>query len=48
MLNESIIYLASTALWTRWMALGTFISAGVILFTVFIAWITLIGTKKRR
>ncbi len=46
--DESIIYLASTALWTRLMAIGTFSSVLVILVTAVIAWITLIGTKKRR
>jgi len=46
--NESILYLASTALWTRWMAIGTFTSVLVILFTVVIARITSIGTRKRR
>lgn len=46
--NESIIYLVSTALWTRWMAIGVFISGAVILATAIIAWVTLIGTKKRR
>ena len=48
MVDETIVYLASTALWTRMMAIGTFTSVGVILLTVVFAWLTLVGIRSER
>jgi hypothetical protein len=47
-LSEQSLYLASTAIWTRWLAIAGFIQAFFFIFTVVIAWITLVGKRSLR
>lgn len=46
MSEEILIYSASTALWTRWLALGTFIMAGAVVAAAVIAVIAIRSTKN--
>lgn len=47
-MNDGLIYLASTSLWTRWLTIASFIQAFFFIITVVIAWTTLVGKKSLR
>ena len=47
MTDNQLIYMANTALWTRWLAIGTFIMAGAVVATVIFALIAWIKSKRK-
>lgn len=48
MQDIQIISLVNTALWTKWLAIGTFIMAGASLFTIIFTLITLKHSQKKK